>query len=118
MFLGFGLPTAIGLISGPFGDQSFWQRVFSIKERYIGRAFLIGALVFGVVPAIPIPAARSISIAALVIFKLLPFTMSVVREDTAHKLPAYSPFQRHCGGSDKQKGGMALWKIYSEENNP
>jgi len=50
VFLGFGLPTAIGLISGPFGDQSFWQRVFSIKERYIGRAFLIGALVFGVVP--------------------------------------------------------------------
>ena len=50
VFWGFGLPTAIGLISGPFGDQSFWQRAFSIKERYIGRAFLIGALVFGVVP--------------------------------------------------------------------
>lgn len=50
VFLGFGIPTAIGLISGPFGDQSFWQRAFSIKERYIGRAFLIGALIFGVVP--------------------------------------------------------------------
>ncbi len=50
VFWGFGLPTAIGLISGPFGDQSFWQRAFSIKERYIGRAFLIGALIFGVVP--------------------------------------------------------------------
>ena len=24
----FGLPTAIGLISGPFGDQCFWQRAF------------------------------------------------------------------------------------------
>lgn len=50
VFLDFGLPTAIGLISGPFGDQSFWQRAFAIRERYIGRAFLIGALIFGIVP--------------------------------------------------------------------
>lgn len=50
IFLGFGLPTAIGLISGPFGDQSFWQRAFAIRERHIGRAFLVGALVFGIVP--------------------------------------------------------------------
>lgn len=50
IFLGFGLPTAIGLISGPFGDQSFWQRAFAIKEKHIGRAFFFGALIFGVVP--------------------------------------------------------------------
>lgn len=50
IFLGFGLPTAIGLISGPFGDQSFWQRAFAIKEKYIGRAFFLGALIFGMVP--------------------------------------------------------------------
>lgn len=50
VFLGFGLPTAIGLISGPFGDQSFWQRAFAIREKHIGRAFLIGALIFGIVP--------------------------------------------------------------------
>ena len=50
IFLGFGLPTAIGLISGPFGDQSFWQRAFAIKEKYIGRAFIVGALIFGTVP--------------------------------------------------------------------
>lgn len=50
IFLGFGLPTAIGLISGPFGDQSFWQRAFAIQEKHIGRAFMVGALLFGIVP--------------------------------------------------------------------
>lgn len=50
IFLSFGLPTAIGLISGPFGDQCFWQRAFSIKEDKIGKAFFIGALLFAVVP--------------------------------------------------------------------
>lgn len=50
IFLGFGLPTTIGLISGPFGDQCFWQRAFCVKKDRIGRAFLIGALLFGIVP--------------------------------------------------------------------
>lgn len=50
IFLGFGLPTAIGLISGPFGDQCFWQRAFCVKKDRIGRAFLVGALLFGIVP--------------------------------------------------------------------
>lgn len=50
ILLGFGLPTAIGLLSGPFGDQCFWQRAFSIKKNKIGRAFFIGALVFAIVP--------------------------------------------------------------------
>lgn len=50
LFFSFGLPTAIGLISGPFGDQSFWQRSFAVKEKHLGRAFLVGALVFGIVP--------------------------------------------------------------------
>ncbi|MDE6518230.1 MAG: hypothetical protein K2L18_10355, partial [Acetatifactor sp.] len=50
IFLGFGLPTTIGLISGPFGDQSFWQRAFCVRKDRIGRAFLAGALLFGIVP--------------------------------------------------------------------
>lgn len=50
IFLGFGLPTTIGLISGPFGDQCFWQRAFCVRKEGIGRAFLIGALLFGTVP--------------------------------------------------------------------
>lgn len=50
IFLGFGLPSAIGLISGPFGDQSFWQRAFSVKKNKIGFSFGMGALLFGIVP--------------------------------------------------------------------
>ena len=50
IFLGFGLPTAVGLISGPFGDQCFWQRAFSMKKGDIGKAFFVGAILFGIVP--------------------------------------------------------------------
>lgn len=50
IFLAFGLPTTIGLLSGPFGDQSFWQRAFAVRKDRIGRAFLMGALLFGIVP--------------------------------------------------------------------
>ena len=50
VFFAFGLPTAIGLIAGPFGDQCFWQRAFAIRHDKIGRAFLIGAALFAVVP--------------------------------------------------------------------
>ena len=50
IFLGFGLPTTIGLISGPFGDQCFWQRAFCVRKDRIGRAFFVGTLLFGIVP--------------------------------------------------------------------
>jgi len=50
VLVSFGLPTAIGLISGPFGDQCFWQRAFSVNEKKIGKSFLLGAIMFGVVP--------------------------------------------------------------------
>lgn len=50
IFLGFGLPTTVGLLSGPFGDQCFWQRAFCCNEKKIGRAFFIGAILFGIVP--------------------------------------------------------------------
>ena len=44
------MPTAIGLIAAPFGDQCFWQRAFSIQESKVGRAFKLGAVFFAVVP--------------------------------------------------------------------
>ena len=50
VLLSFGIPTAIGLIAGPFGDQCFWQRAFSIKKNKIGKAFVLGALMFAIVP--------------------------------------------------------------------
>lgn len=50
VLFGFGIPTAIGLFAGPFGDQCFWQRAFSIRENRIRRAFTLGALLFAIVP--------------------------------------------------------------------
>ena len=50
IFLSFGLPTTIGLISGPFGDQCFWQRAFSIKENKLEKSFLLGGILFAFVP--------------------------------------------------------------------
>ena len=50
VLLSFGLPSAIGLIAAPFGDQCFWQRAFSIRKDKMGKAFQLGALLFAVVP--------------------------------------------------------------------
>ncbi|MFT4304697.1 MAG: sodium:solute symporter family transporter [Candidatus Woesearchaeota archaeon] len=50
IFLNFGLATTIGLLAGPFGDQSFWQRTFAIKKKDVKGAFIWGALIFAVVP--------------------------------------------------------------------
>lgn len=50
VFFSFGLPTAIGLIAAPFGDQCFWQRTFSVREDKLGKAFKLGALLFAIVP--------------------------------------------------------------------
>lgn len=50
VFIGFGLSSAIGLLSGPFGDQAFWQRAFSVKENKVKKSFIIGALLFAIVP--------------------------------------------------------------------
>jgi Na+/proline symporter len=48
--LTFGIISAIGLIAGPIGDQSFWQRVFTIDKPKIAKSFGLAALFFGLVP--------------------------------------------------------------------
>ncbi len=52
VFWTFGLAATIGLLSGPFGDQSFWQRAWSVKGGSAGvrKAFVLGAAIFAVVP--------------------------------------------------------------------
>ncbi len=50
VLLSFGLPSAIGLLAAPFGDQCFWQRAFSIRRDKMGKAFRLGALLFAIVP--------------------------------------------------------------------
>ena len=52
VFYGFGIAVTIGLLAGPFGDQSFWQRTFSIKEGQVKKAFYTSAVVFGIVPVL------------------------------------------------------------------
>ena len=50
VFFSFGLATTIGLMSGPFGDQTFWQRAFAVKRGQVRKAFYVGAVIFGIVP--------------------------------------------------------------------
>jgi Na+/proline symporter len=50
VFLTYGLALSIGLISGPFGDQTFWQRAWSTKPSQVKKAFIAGGLIFAIVP--------------------------------------------------------------------
>lgn len=50
VLLSFGIPTAVGLVAAPFGDQCFWQRAFSIRKDKVGGAFRLGAVLFAIVP--------------------------------------------------------------------
>lgn len=46
----FGIVTAIGLLAGSISDQQFWQRVFAVKRDSLVGAFLLGGILFAVVP--------------------------------------------------------------------
>jgi Na+/proline symporter len=48
----FGIPLTISLLAGPIGDQQFFQRAFSVKKTAVKRTFIIGGLIFGLVPII------------------------------------------------------------------
>ncbi len=50
VMVSFGIVTAVGLFAGPFGDQTFWQRVFAQPLRQVPRSFTIGALLFALIP--------------------------------------------------------------------
>ncbi len=83
-----GIVTAIGLISGAISDQQYWQRAFAIKKGHLKKAFIFGALAFGIVPialgilgfigasadiSVVIPAGVDASmVGVLVVGKLLP----------------------------------------------
>jgi Na+/proline symporter len=48
--IAFGIPVTVGLLSGPFGDQTFWQRAYSTRETEVKAAFIRGAFIFATVP--------------------------------------------------------------------
>ena len=50
VFWSYGLVVSIALLSGPFGDQSFWQRAWAVEAKDVRKAFYLGAAVFAIVP--------------------------------------------------------------------
>ena len=47
IFLAFGLPTTIGLLSGPFGDQSFWQRAYNLRQIHTADCRVLLSVMLG-----------------------------------------------------------------------
>jgi urea-proton symporter len=45
-----GIPMTLGLISGPIGDQMFFQRAMAVRKNDIAKTFICGGLLFGIVP--------------------------------------------------------------------
>ena len=45
-----GIPMTISLIAGPICDQMFFQRAMAVKEKDISKTFVLGGLLFGLVP--------------------------------------------------------------------
>ena len=45
-----GIPMTLGLLSGPIGDQTFFQRSMALKKENIAKTFIWAGLIFGLVP--------------------------------------------------------------------
>ena len=52
VFTSFGITAFLGHLGGPWGDNSFYQRAFSIHTASIRRSFIISAFVFGIIPVL------------------------------------------------------------------
>ena len=50
LFLSFGLPTAIGLLSAPYADTTFWQRANSIERDERFKTFFLAGAFFALIP--------------------------------------------------------------------
>ena len=50
VFTGFGAAAFLGHMGGPWGDNSFYQRAFSIREKSIIPSFVLASFVFIVIP--------------------------------------------------------------------
>lgn len=50
VMLSFGIPTTIGLLSGTFGDQMFWQRTFAVEKTKVKKTMILAAVIFAIVP--------------------------------------------------------------------
>ena len=48
----FGIVTSIGLIAGAISDQQYWQRSFAIRKNHLIKSFVIGGILFGIIPIV------------------------------------------------------------------
>ena len=46
----FGIVTSIGLIAGAISDQQYWQRSFAVRQKHLIPSFVVGGILFGIVP--------------------------------------------------------------------
>ncbi len=46
----FGIPATLGLLAGPVSDQMFYQRAMASARRRVVGTFVLGGLLFGIVP--------------------------------------------------------------------
>ena len=45
-----GIPMTLSLLAGPFSDQMFAQRAFAVKRDSVLKTFVVGGMLFGLVP--------------------------------------------------------------------
>jgi SSS family transporter len=51
VFYSFGIPTTIGLLAGPIGDQMHWQRAYALKRSSdVVKVFTLAGVLFALVP--------------------------------------------------------------------
>ncbi len=48
----FGIVTSIGLIAGAISDQQYWQRAFAVRRSQLVMSYVVGGLLFGIVPVL------------------------------------------------------------------
>lgn len=91
IFTGFGAAAFLGHMGGPWGDNSFYQRAFSIREKSIIPSYVLASFVFIVIPimmgllgflaagaGLEIPAAMVGTTNAIVIGTFLPAYASII----------------------------------------
>ena len=50
ILLTYGITQSIGLLAGPWGDQIYWHRVYALRKEKVRTAFILGALIFAIIP--------------------------------------------------------------------
>ncbi len=50
VFLTFGINSVVTLLTGPWGDNNYWQFGWATEQRHVQKAFLFGAALFALIP--------------------------------------------------------------------